>query len=101
MKAILRPHPIFFFPDVLIFFTGKKNHNSKKIREMNRAKKSKKKIRNFRTSSQPGPSLAVDIVGPFLNNPFRRLTPTASTGMPGRGRAPVLLSLFIIRTEIF
>jgi len=50
---------------------------------------------------RPAPSLAVDIIGPFFDDPFRRLTPTASTGMPGRGRAPILLSLFIIRIEFF
>lgn len=50
----------------------------------------------------PAPSLAVDIAGPFFDDPFRWLTPAASTGMPGRGRAPVLLSfLLLIRIELF
>jgi hypothetical protein len=59
MKEISRPHQ-FFIPGCSPVFTGKKRiTGSKKIRETisgnyPRQKKSKKKIRNLRASSQPG-----------------------------------------------
>jgi len=83
-----------------------KNFHGKRSLEIICAKKIWKKIRNSRGSQHPGQnqsgtSLAVGIAGPFLDNPFRLLTTVASTGLPGRGRAPVLLSFFIIQIEIF
>ena len=59
----------------------------------------------YRDYSDPGtiPArlLAVNIVGPFLDDAFRWLTPAASPGLPGRCCAPVRFSLFIIQTEWF
>ena len=97
---------IFFFPVVLRFLPAKKNHRFKKnpgndLWKLSAPKKIKKRYGIYGHHHSPSPSLAVDIVGPFLYDPFRRLTPTASTGMPGRGRAPVCFSLFIIRIEFF
>jgi hypothetical protein len=54
-----------------------------------------------RTDWSPGLLFTIGIVGPFLDDPFRWLTPAASPGLPGRGRAPVLLCFFIIQTELF
>ena len=68
----------------------------KRSLEIIRAKKSKKRSGIPGHHHSPVLSLAVDIVGPFLDDPFRWLTPAATPGLPGRGSAPVLLRLFII-----
>ncbi len=73
---------------------------------MNSGNDPRKKIKKKRSGihghhHSPAPSLAIDIAGPFLDDPFRWLTPAASTGMPGLGRAPFLLSLVIILVELF
>jgi hypothetical protein len=43
----------------------------------------------------------IDIVGPFLDNPFRRLATATSARLPGWGCTPVGFGLFIIQTEQF
>ena len=107
MREIPRPHQNFFISGYSpVFYRQKKRitnqkKSGKRYQEIIRAKKSKKRSGISVHHHSPAPLLAVDIVGPFLYDPFRRLTPTASTGLPGRGRAPVLLILFIIRIEFF